>query len=101
VTCLDPVEKGSTTHSRGLSLVLGSIVEDPATGSASGNLGAYLAHHGLLAPKGGRISFINEQGYEIGRPSKISVDVGVTEGQVESVRVGGTVVRMMDGTAYL
>ena len=101
VTCLDPVEKGSTTHSRGLSLVLGSIVEDPATGSASGNLGAYLVHHGLLKPKGDRISFINEQGYEIGRPSKISVDVGISGGEIESVRVGGTLVRMMEATAYL
>jgi hypothetical protein len=29
------------------------------------------------------------------------VDVGISGGEIESVRVGGTVVRMMDGTAYL
>lgn len=101
ITCLDPVEKGSTTHSRGLSLVNRNVVEDPATGSASGCLGAYLVRRKLVqVEKSTRI--VNEQGYEIGRPSKIRVEVGTSKnGGIESVRVGGTVVHMMDGTAYL
>jgi trans-2,3-dihydro-3-hydroxyanthranilate isomerase len=101
VTCLDPVEKGSTTHSRGLSLVARNIVEDPATGSASGCLGAFLVTKGLVPVE--RITrIVNEQGYEIGRPSKIGIEVGTSnDGTIESVRVGGSVVHMMDGTAYL
>ncbi len=101
VTCLDPVDKGSTTHSRGFSLVSRNIVEDPATGSASGCLGAYLVHHGLVPAE--RVTRItNEQGYEIGRPSRIHVEVGTSSsGAIESVRVGGPVVHMMDGVSYL
>ena len=101
VTCLDPVEKSSTTHSRGLSLVSKSIVEDPATGSASGCLGAYLVHR-CLVPAKRTVKITNEQGYEMGRPSKIAIEIGTSEsGKIESVRVGGSVVHMMDGTAYL
>lgn len=101
VTCLDPVERGSTTHSRGLSLVSRNVVEDPATGSASGCLGAYLVRRRLVPVKPvTRIT--NEQGYEIGRPSKIAVEVRTArDGAIESVRVGGTVVHVMDGYAYL
>lgn len=101
VTCLDPVEKGSTTHSRGLSLVSRNVVEDPATGSASGCLGAYLVERALV-PVRPLTRIANEQGYEIGRPSRIAIEVGTSKnGAIESVRVGGSVVHVMDGHAYL
>lgn len=101
VTCLDPVDRSSTTHSRGFSLVSKSVVEDPATGSASGCLGAYLVHNKLI-PIRRATRIINEQGYEIERPSKISIEVRTSNTkEIESVRVGGTVVHMMDGTAFL
>jgi trans-2,3-dihydro-3-hydroxyanthranilate isomerase len=101
VTCLDPVDKSSTTHSRGFSLVSGGVTEDPATGSASGCLGAYLAYHRLVSVKKST-RIINEQGYEIGRASKIEIEVATDDnGGVEGVRVGGSVVHMMDGVAYL
>jgi trans-2,3-dihydro-3-hydroxyanthranilate isomerase len=101
VTCLDPVDRSSTTHSRGLCLVNRNIVEDPATGSASGCLGSYLVHWRLVPIE--RVTRItNEQGYEIGRPSKIDIKVGTSrKGDIESVRVGGPVVHMMDGVSYL
>jgi trans-2,3-dihydro-3-hydroxyanthranilate isomerase len=100
VTCLDPIAKGSTTHSRGFSLVAKNIVEDPATGSASGCLGAYLVHHGLV-PMRRSVTIVNEQGYEIGRPSRIDIEVVSEKGRIEQVLVGGSVVHMMDGHAYL
>jgi trans-2,3-dihydro-3-hydroxyanthranilate isomerase len=101
VTCLDPLEKTSTTHSRGFSLVAGSVTEDPATGSASGCLGAYLVHRKLV-PVMRHTRIVNEQGYEIGRASKIDIEVGTdVRGGIDSVRVGGSVVHMMDGVAYL
>ena len=100
ITCLDPLDGSSTTHSRGFSLVSGAVVEDPATGSASGDLGGYLAHYGVV-PRGMTVRIINEQGYEIGRPSKIFIEVRSTkEGEIGPVRVGGEVVHMMDGVAY-
>ena len=101
VTCLDPIESTSTTHSRGLYLTNKNVVEDPATGSASGCLGAYLVHHGLV-PVERTVTMRNEQGYEMGRPSKIAIQVQTSaKKEIESVRVGGTVVHMMDGFAYL
>lgn len=101
VTCLEPLEKGSTTHSRGFSLVSKAIVEDPATGSASGCLGAYLVDKKLV-PAGRTVNIVNEQGYEIGRASKTYIEVGTdASGRIESVRVGGSIVPMMDGWAYL
>ncbi len=101
VTCLEPVDASSTTHSRGLSLVGRNIVEDPATGSASGCLGAYLVHR-CLVPAGPSVRIINEQGYEIDRPSKVEIVVGTdTAGEIESVRVGGSTVDVMDGFVYL
>jgi trans-2,3-dihydro-3-hydroxyanthranilate isomerase len=48
------------------------IGEDPATGSAAGPLGAYLAEHGLAGMPG---SVVIRQGEQVGRPSEISVQV--------------------------
>lgn len=98
-TTLDPVGERSTSHSRAFSLVAGGVVEDPATGSASGCLGAYLVNRRLVEVKPS-VRMTNEQGYAIGRPSRISVEVrNDKDGVIESVRVGGSVVEVMRGTA--
>ena len=47
------------------------VSEDPATGSAAGPLGAYLAHHGA-AGMPGRLRI--RQGDEVGRPSELYVE---------------------------
>jgi trans-2,3-dihydro-3-hydroxyanthranilate isomerase len=63
------------------------VGEDPATGSAAGPLGAYLAHYGLAGMPGNvRI----RQGEQVGRPSLILVEV-VPEGDSWRVIVGGNV----------
>jgi trans-2,3-dihydro-3-hydroxyanthranilate isomerase len=64
-----------------------AIVEDPATGSAAGPLGAYLAEHGL-ASMPGRV--LVRQGEQVGRPSELHVEVE-REGEDWRVRVGGGV----------
>lgn len=101
VTCFEPLHTSSTIHSRGFSLVLGAVVEDPATGSASGDVGAYLVSRGLVKGEG-TVRIANEQGYEIGRPSSISIEVEKDlDGAPKTIRVGGSIVRMMDGFAYV
>ncbi|HIH00929.1 TPA: PhzF family phenazine biosynthesis protein [Thermoplasmata archaeon] len=98
-TAMDPVDPRATSHSRGFSLVAGGVVEDPATGSASGCLGAYLVRRQLVDERT-QTRMVNEQGFEIGRPSNISVEVRGTGAKgIESVRVGGSVVEIMRGTA--
>ena len=64
-----------------------AIGEDPATGSAAGPLGAYLAAHGL-AGMPGRLTIA--QGEMVGRPSFLHVDVR-SDGGSFTVQVGGGV----------
>jgi len=49
-------------------------LEDPATGSASGPLGAYLVRYGLA--QASPVAYIvSEQGIEMGRPSFIHIQI--------------------------
>jgi trans-2,3-dihydro-3-hydroxyanthranilate isomerase len=72
------------------------VPEDPATGSASGPLGAYLVKHGL-APRGDEVEIISEQGVKMGRPSRIHIRVRATEAGPTDIRVGGGVVSVLEG----
>ncbi len=91
--CRQTELSGSTLHARDFSPAAG-VPEDPHTGTASGALGAYLVDRGVLAP--GRHLF--EQGWTVGRPGLIHVEVAPG---VSSVRVGGEAVTMIDGTLSL
>ena len=64
------------------------IIEDVATGSAAGTIGAYRLRHGLV--RGGD-SFILNQGQFTGRPSKLRVLPEGTANRVETVKMGGDV----------
>jgi trans-2,3-dihydro-3-hydroxyanthranilate isomerase len=76
-----------------------NIGEDPATGSAAGPLGGYLAHHGAtgVEPIDGVYRFVIEQGDFIKRPSRIGLEVKGGPGNVEEVRVGGPSVVVAKG----
>jgi trans-2,3-dihydro-3-hydroxyanthranilate isomerase len=64
-----------------------NVGEDPATGSAVGPLGAYLAHHRLAGMPG---KAVVAQGEMVGRPSFLHVEAQPRGGSF-SVRVGGGV----------
>jgi trans-2,3-dihydro-3-hydroxyanthranilate isomerase len=64
------------------------IIEDVATGSAAGTIGAYRLRHGLV--RGGETFNLN-QGQFTGRPSKLRVLPGGSPNRVETVKVGGDV----------
>jgi trans-2,3-dihydro-3-hydroxyanthranilate isomerase len=74
----------------------GGIPEDPATGSATALLAAQLLKADSL--KDGSHKWQLEQGYEMGRPSDLSLEADVREGKLSAVRVGGQAVRVMQGT---
>lgn len=75
---------------------LSNILEDPATGSASAALGAYLAS---LAPEPDLDTAITiEQGVEMGRPSRIEVAIRKAGGVVGEITVAGECVSVMRGT---
>jgi trans-2,3-dihydro-3-hydroxyanthranilate isomerase len=73
----------------------GGIPEDPATGSATALLAAQLMRSEI--PNDGTHRWNIEQGYEMGRPSDLSLEADVSSGKLTAVRVGGGAVRMMDG----
>jgi trans-2,3-dihydro-3-hydroxyanthranilate isomerase len=75
----------------------GAIVEDPATGSAAGPLGAYLSAHGLAGMPG---SVTVLQGEQVGRPSELHVDVAPA-GDSWRIRVGGGVRLVGEGAFRL
>jgi len=73
------------------------VPEDPATGSAAAALGGYL---GPRLPEGLHRRIL-EQGIEMGRPSRIELEVDVRQGRVERISVGGHAVRVTRGTLEL
>jgi len=69
------------------------LVEDPATGSAGGSLGAYLVEHERLKPVE---TLTILQGVEMGRPSEIQVEVMSARGRLVP-KVSGSAVRVFEG----
>jgi trans-2,3-dihydro-3-hydroxyanthranilate isomerase len=69
------------------------LVEDPATGSAGGSLGAYLVQHERLK-LAETLAIL--QGAEMGRPSEIQVEVGSERGRLVP-KVSGSAVRVFEG----
>lgn len=65
------------------------IAEDPATGSSTGPLAAYMMHHHLIANTGGT-RFVSEQGTKMGRRSLLHVHIKGESGR-EGIEVGGQV----------
>jgi len=82
-----PTMEGRTWDNKGR-------VEDIATGSAAGPLGAYLVKYGL-AQIGTKI--ILHQGSFVGRPSQITVQVTGTSQEITSVQVSGDVAMVAHG----
>jgi trans-2,3-dihydro-3-hydroxyanthranilate isomerase len=71
------------------------IAEDPATGSAAVCLAGAVHQYDAL-PDGSHRRVV-EQGYVMGRPSEIVVTSIVKAGKLETVRIGGRAVRVMEG----
>lgn len=90
------VEPSATVHTRMFAPSIG-ILEDPATGSASGALGAYLVQNGVVEV-GPITEIISEQGYAIDRPSRIFVQVDSDDDIIQSVKVGGQCTMVIEGT---
>lgn len=71
------------------------IVEDPATGSAAASLPGHVALSEAIS--NGEHRWLIEQGYEMGRPSRIRTRVEAKNGAIISVRIGGHATPMQRG----
>ncbi|KAK0639934.1 phenazine biosynthesis protein PhzF family [Cercophora newfieldiana] len=75
---------------------LDHVPEDPATGSASAGLGAFLVAG--LEEKDATVGATIEQGVEMGRRSVIGLEVRKEGGEVKDVLVTGSCVKVMSGS---
>jgi trans-2,3-dihydro-3-hydroxyanthranilate isomerase len=75
------------------------VVEDPATGSATGPLAAYMMKHGLM-PTADGTRIVSEQGTKMGRRSLLHIIVR-GEGGSSGIEVGGHVVPLVEANMTL
>ena len=96
---IEPPGSADTVHSRMFAPEFG-IVEDPATGAASGPLGCYLVQYGLVGGEtAGRMT--SRQGVAMGRPSRIHIAIDGGPGSITRVRVGGEAVLVGRGEMFV
>lgn len=74
------------------------IAEDPATGSAAAAFPGQIALSQDLVD--GVHRWVIEQGYEMGRPSRIHATVEISGGAVAAVRIGGNAVPVQKGQIF-
>ena len=90
----ETVEAGHHFHARMFAPHLG-IGEDPATGSAAAAFTR--AFVDFEHPKDGRHRIVIEQGYAMGRPSQITLEMDVKGGVLTAARIGGSAVIVSEG----
>ena len=91
--CLEGATAAGSTFARHVVASLAGSFEDPFTGSATGGMGAYVWHHGLIdSPK-----FVAEQGHWMGRPGRANVEVIGSPDAIETVKVGGSAAAIISG----
>lgn len=95
LVCMDGEGEGMDVRVRMFAPGSG-VPEDPATGSAAAALGGYLAK--ADGRPDGMLSWMVEQGIEIGRPSVLHVEADREGGRTTAVRVGGSAVFVSRGT---
>jgi len=94
-----PAGSEATVYSRMFAPELG-IIEDPATGAATGPLGCYLVEHGLVSGAA-QASMLSLQGVAMGRRSQLHIAVDGAPGAITGVRVGGQAVLVGRGELFL
>jgi len=92
----DPDPGAGRVHSRMFAPHTSGIPEDPATGSATGPLGAYLVKQRLMKA-GGKVAVVSDQGVKMGRHSRLHIRGIERGGELEEIEVGGGVVPVIDG----
>lgn len=96
--CRETVLPGSAFHAR-MFVAATPSYEDPATGSAAAAfVGAVIANE---RPADGSLEVWIEQGIEMGRPSRIRLEIDVVAGVAAKARIGGDAVVVGRGEIYV
>jgi trans-2,3-dihydro-3-hydroxyanthranilate isomerase len=93
----DPDPGRARVYSRMFAPHALGIPEDPATGSGSGPLGAYLVRHRLVKAGDDDVRIVSEQGTRMGRQSFVHIALRVDAGAPRDIRVGGSAVPVLEG----
>lgn len=98
VYCCDPEGEGHHIRARMFSPMMG-IAEDPATGSAAAAFAGVAAT--VERPEDGVHQLIIEQGFEMGRPSLLALDLEIRGGILLRAALGGSAVRISEGVLHV
>lgn len=98
VYCRETVGHDCAFHARMFAPYMG-IPEDPATGSAAAAFAGAI-HHFDQSGAGSHRHWI-EQGIEMGRPSRIRLEMDVEGGAITAARIGGHAVKVAEGTLFV
>jgi trans-2,3-dihydro-3-hydroxyanthranilate isomerase len=88
------ITKEAAFHARFFAPEMG-VPEDPATGSAAVGLAGVIMKY--EPPEDGRHTYIIEQGFEMGRPSMLRLELEVENAALKNVRLGGNAVKVAEG----
>jgi trans-2,3-dihydro-3-hydroxyanthranilate isomerase len=98
IYCRETLGHEASFHARMLAPHEG-IEEDPATGSAAAAFaGAIMCFD---TPSDGSSRLVIEQGVEMGRPSKIRLELDVEGGKLAAARIGGHAVKVAEGVLFV
>lgn len=97
VYCRETVGHNNSFHTRMFAEHVG-LVEDPATGSAAAAFAGAVTH--FDEPVDGQTQVWIEQGVEMGRPSRIRLELVVAGGKLAGARIGGAAVKVMEGALF-
>lgn len=97
VYCRQTVGHGNAFHARMFAGHVG-LTEDPATGSAAAAFAGAVMR--FDEPVDGESRHWIEQGVEMGRPSRIHLELLVETGTLKRARIGGNAVMVMEGLLH-
>lgn len=92
------VKDGDEYRARMFAPLVG-VTEDPATGSAAAAFAGYVGSRSSM--RDGTLAFTVIQGVEMGRPSRLDVEIDFAGGVIRAVRVGGASVLITSGTLFV
>lgn len=99
IFCIGAQSPDAGIHVRAFAPEAG-VFEDPVTGSSNGCTAAFIAKYALLPARDGEISYVSEQGIELGQPGRVYLRVtGVPDAL--AVHVGGHAVTVLRGELLL
>jgi trans-2,3-dihydro-3-hydroxyanthranilate isomerase len=97
VYCRETVHRDSAFHAR-MFTGGAQTYEDPATGSALAAFSGTVLEFDM--PPDGHHSIWIEQGIEMGRPSKLRLEIEVEAGMARTARIGGHAVKTAEGQLF-